>query len=55
VKRLWGAAPEDPRLRRQTSRCFPTWQAAVQAVKEGFRPTEGSAVVNSTAYGREKE
>jgi hypothetical protein len=52
VKRLWGAAPEDPRLARQTSQCFATWQEAVEAVKAGFRPHEGSSVINSTTYRR---
>lgn len=37
-KCLWGASPRDPRLRHQRSQCFPTWQAAVQAVLDGFRP-----------------
>ena len=37
-KRLYGASPFDPRLPRQRSQCFPTWQAAVQAVLAGFRP-----------------
>ena len=37
-KRLYGASPSDPRLPRQRSQCFPTWQDAVQAVLEGFRP-----------------
>ena len=37
-KRLWGASPHDPRMPRQRSQCFPTWQDAVQAVLEGFRP-----------------
>lgn len=38
AKRLWGASPHDPRFPRQRSQCFPTWQAAVQAVLDGFRP-----------------
>jgi hypothetical protein len=43
AKRLWGAAPEDPRLLKrngQRSQIFTTWQLAVQAVKDGFRPTD---------------
>jgi hypothetical protein len=55
VKRLWGAAPEDTRFRRQTSQCFATWQDPVQAVKNGFRPTEGSSVVHSAQSRCEKE
>ena len=39
VKRLWGPSPEDTRAKRQTSRCFNSWQEAVQAVLMGFRPT----------------
>ena len=38
TKRLFGASPSDPRLPRQRSQCFRTWQAAVQAVLAGFRP-----------------
>jgi hypothetical protein len=38
VKRLWGPAPEDTRATKQTSQCFPSWQAAAQAVIGGFRP-----------------
>ena len=37
-KRLWGASPHDPRMPRQHSQCFPTWQQAAQAVRAGFRP-----------------
>lgn len=39
VKRLWGPSPENTRAKRQTSRCFDSWQKAVEAVKNGFRPT----------------
>ena len=39
VKRLWGPSPEDIRVKRQKSRCFGSWQEAVQAVINGFRPT----------------
>ena len=38
VKRLWGAAPEDARAKKQTSQCFESWQAAAQAVIDGYRP-----------------
>lgn len=38
VKRLYGPAPHDPRMTAQTSRCFNTWQEAVKAVIDGFRP-----------------
>lgn len=38
VKYLWGPAPEDTRAMKQTSRCFDTWQAARDAVLEGYRP-----------------
>jgi len=39
VKRLWGPAPSDTRAISQTSQCFKSWQAAVQAVLAGYRPT----------------
>jgi hypothetical protein len=38
VKRLWGASPEDKRAIRQTSLCFESWQEAVKAVLDGYRP-----------------
>ena len=37
-RRLYGAAPEDDRWERQTSRCFKTPLEAAQAVIDGFRP-----------------
>ena len=39
VKRLYGAAPEFTDCPRQRSQCFKTWQDAVEAVVQGFRPT----------------
>lgn len=39
-KYLWGPCPIDPRLTKQTSECFKSWQEATQAVINGFRPTE---------------
>ena len=39
VKRLHGATPELTDSRHQTSRCFQTPQAAVEAIVAGFRPT----------------
>ena len=40
VKRLYGAAPENILFEQQTSQCFPTPEAAAQAVIAGFRPTK---------------
>lgn len=38
VKYLWGPAPEDTRAKKQSSRCFDTWQKARDAVLGGYRP-----------------
>ena len=40
VKRLWGAAPEHVGWTRQQAVCFVTWQEAVRAVLEGYRPRQ---------------
>ena len=38
VKGLWGPYPENVTATEQASRCFSSWQEAVQAVLDGFRP-----------------
>ena len=40
VKRLYGASPNNQKLVRQRSTCFKTWQEAVKAVLDGYRPQE---------------
>ncbi len=48
---LWkgesGIIPLDQRLLRQTSKVFDTWQLAVQAVLDGFRPNPMDEAGNS--------
>lgn len=37
-KGLWGPYPEFQNVTKQCSQCFNTWQEAVKAVIEGYRP-----------------